>query len=164
MPRSKSSNFATSGTALYLPTSTLCHQHQHCYLALAASYFIFSRCAALPCAVFTALLGTVANLYSDLACTGGTAKAEGFFDPIFVALRYSAPDARHDVTTSDEFEGLRVSLHEPSAEAPWIGFNDDGKEPTRRGLYAAQELMWTERSAAIFVVAVTSSHCSLHQA
>ena len=52
-------------------------------------------------------------------------------DPITVTIGHPAPEARQDVLTLDDVDGLGVSLHETSAEATGVGFSDDSKEPTR---------------------------------
>ena len=60
------------------------------------------------------------------------------------------------------FEGPRVSVDKTAAEASRVRFGDDGVEPSRRRLYAAQELMWEMRTASVFAAAFACPHRCLH--
>ena len=79
-------------------------------------------------------------------------------------LSESAPDIREMGVVAVRFEGLRVCLNKPAAQASGIWFRDNSVEPTRRRLYAAQKLMWTLRTAAAPAAALACSHRCLHQA
>ena len=115
-------------------------------------------------ALLVALQGTIAYPRSEFAGSGSVAGAEYFVGPITVAVGHTTEEARQDVILSDGVDGSDVSLHESSTKASWVGFSNDRKEPSRRRLDAAQELVRAMGATAAFVVAIASSHCCLHQA
>ena len=55
--------------------------------------------------------------------------------------------------------GRDVSCDQPAAETSGVRFNDNDKEPSRRRLDAAQELVRTLRSAARTVTVALSHSC-----
>ena len=112
---------------------------------------------------FATLPSTVTNLRAESAISGEVAWAEVFIDPISRPIVPATPRMWQDEVTLVAVDGLGVGLHEAAAEAARVRFSNDGKEPPRGRLYAAQELVRAMCTAAVFIVAATSAHRCLHQ-
>ena len=110
------------------------------------------------------LPSTKTDLRTEPAVFGGVAWAEVFVYPIINSVVPAAPCVRQNEVTLVAVDGLGISLHQPTAKAARIRFSNDGKEPPRGRLYAAQELVRAMCTAAVFIVAATSAHRCLHQA
>ena len=98
--------------------------------------------------MLVALSGTRADPRPKSACSGIVAGAVKLVDPITMTVGHTTEEVRVYMLLSFCVDGTDVSLHEPAAEASRVRFCDNGKEPTRGGLYAAQELVRTVRAAA----------------
>jgi len=122
-------------------------------------------------ALLGALFDTEAYAGSEFAWPRCVARAVKFVDPITIAVGHSAEEMLVGVLFILLFDGEGVSLYQPAANASRVRFSDNGEEPPRRGLYAAQELVRTVRAAAtlpaaceVRCVAVAFSHRCLDQA
>ena len=113
--------------------------------------------------VFATLPSTVTDLRAESALSGEVAWAEVFIDPISKPIVPATPRVWQDEVTLVAVDGLGERLHEATAEAARVRFSNDGKEPPRGRLYAAQELVRAICTAAVFIVAATSAHRCLHQ-
>ena len=106
--------------------------------------------------MLVALSGTEAmsEVSSELAGPGGIARTDKLVDLITIAVG--------PMLFSFGLDSGDISLHQSAAKASRVRFSDDGKEPSRRRLYAAQELVGTMRAAAR-AVAFAFSHSGFHQ-
>ena len=105
------------------------------------------------CAWLGALIDTEANARSELTRSGCVARAVKFVAPIPIAVGHAAEEVLIDVLFILLFDGEGVSLYQPAAKASRVRFSDNGEEPSRRGLYAAQELVRSVRAAATLAAA-----------
>ena len=121
-------------------------------------YFSFVLGVALA-----ALPSTKTDLRTELAVSGKVVWTEVYVNPIINSVVPATPRVGQNEVTPVAVDGLGIRLHKPSAEAARVRFSHDGEEPACGRLYAAQKLVRSMRAAAIFVVAVTSAHCRLHQ-
>ena len=112
-----------------------------------------------------ALTDTVAHARTELTWSGLVARAIKFVDPISIAVGHTAEEVLVDVLFIFMSNGQGVSFDQPAAKPSGVRFSDNGKEPSRRRLDAAQELVRTMRSAsAARTVTVALSHSCFHQA
>ena len=83
------------------------------------------------CVALAAQISTVTTSRTKFANPGVVTRTEVFVDPIIVPIGRAAPQTRQDVIALLDVDGLRVGLHEASAEATWVRLRDDSKEPSR---------------------------------
>ena len=78
------------------------------------------------------------QIWEELTRPGSVTRTVKLADPISVAVGQTAEEVLIIVLLILFCDGLGVGLHESAAKASRVRFNDDGKEPARRWLDAAQ--------------------------
>ena len=116
---------------------------------------------------FCVRLGTLSNTetyaWAELTWSGHVARAIKFVNPISKAVGHTVEEVLVNVLFIEMSNGRDVSFDQPAAKASRVRFSDNGKEPSRRRLNAAQELVRTLSSGAR-TVPITIPHSCFHQA